>query len=887
TTALASTASGANFVSAAAGGSTLATVSTGANGYYYVALPGGTLGNNQGVVTYTRAGGGPGAIDAVSFTTTAASGTVTTLPNLDLHGGWRIDRAGAGTSALSTLETAFAAAAGSGSPVTGLILPNRQISFASPTFALDQALSVTGTLVLDGSGSLTQTAGLTVGTLVLRQGSFDLGGANQAATIAADAANVSLNDTASLTVGNSGQLPGGSAIVGVTTSAAVTLTTSGDLTIASGASITGASPVLSAAGAFINEQGSGAVTASSGRWLIYSSAPAQDTFGGLNSANDAIFGQTIQSLSPGSVGQSGNRYVFANHPVLTVTSLDFADKTYGDVVTLANPVLGTNYSISGFPAAVAGAFTVDTSAATVTGAPVLTSAGFAATANAASSPYTIQVDVTGMSSAAGYAFTVSNNGTIKVVPRAITVSADAQSRTYGNANPTLTYAVGGGGLVNGDVLTGALATAANATSNVGGYAITQGSLGASSNYAVTYVGANLQVTPRSITVAADPTSRAYGDANPALSYTVGGAGLVNGDTLSGALATAASTASNVGSYAITQGSLAASSNYALTYVGANLQVTPRSITVAADATSRAYGDANPALSYTVGGAGLVNGDTLSGALTAAANTTSNVGSYAITQGSLAASSNYAVSFSGASLQVTPRLLNGTAVISGIDKIYDASTAAGGGSAALTAANNLVNGDSVSFSYTSGSYDSVNAGARSVATLTGMTLSSANYAIGSLSVAVSGTISPRPITVTANDLGKLAGAVDPPLTYTISSGGLLGNDALGGQLARAPGEQPGVYAIGQGTLSASSNYTLTYRGGTFTVVLPRDFPTTFGSYARPMQTRPAWTTAGLTRGSNQGRSGQARSTCISGQGRCLWLPHADNRDLGPYVRFAAP
>jgi hypothetical protein len=33
-----------------------------------------------------------------------------------------------------------------------------------------------------------------------------------------------------------------------------------------------------------------------------------------------------------------------------------------------------------------------------------------------------------------------------------------------------------------------------ATSNVGGYAITQGSLAATANYALTYVGANLAVT---------------------------------------------------------------------------------------------------------------------------------------------------------------------------------------------------------------------------------------------------------------------------------------------------------------------------------------------------------------------------------------------------------
>ena len=90
-----------------------------------------------------------------------------------------------------------------------------------------------------------------------------------------------------------------------------------------------------------------------------------------------------------------------------------------------------------------------------------------------------------------------------------------------------------------------------------------------------------------------PKSRAYGDANPALTYQVGGSGLANGDTLSGALATSATTASNVGIYGITQGTLAASGNYALNYASADLTVGQRAITVTADAKSRAYGDANP------------------------------------------------------------------------------------------------------------------------------------------------------------------------------------------------------------------------------------------------------------------------------------------------------
>ncbi len=48
-------------------------------------------------------------------------------------------------------------------------------------------------------------------------------------------------------------------------------------------------------------------------------------------------------------------------------------------------------------------------------------------------------------------------------------------------------------------------------------------------------GADLSVTPKTITVAANAQSKVYGDVNPSLTYTA--TGLVNNDTLSGELST--------------------------------------------------------------------------------------------------------------------------------------------------------------------------------------------------------------------------------------------------------------------------------------------------------------------------------------------------------------
>ena len=112
--------------------------------------------------------------------------------------------------------------------------------------------------------------------------------------------------------------------------------------------------------------------------------------------------------------------------------------------------------------------------------------------------------------------------------------------------------------------------------------------------------------------------------------------LLAGDSLSGSLTRVAG--ENVGTYAIQQGTLSAGTNYTLTFVSANLTISAKPITVTADAKSKVYGDADPALTSQITAGSLVGGDTLGGSLTRVAG--ENVGSYAIQQGTLAASANY-------------------------------------------------------------------------------------------------------------------------------------------------------------------------------------------------------------------------------------------------------
>ena len=239
-----------------------------------------------------------------------------------------------------------------------------------------------------------------------------------------------------------------------------------------------------------------------------------------------------------------------------------------------------------------------------------------------------------------------------ITQRAVTVTANAsQTKTYGNADP-LSFTYANTSLGTGMALVGALDRAAG--ENVGAYAIGQGTLtnAANANYLLTYAGDNFGITQRAVTVTANASqTKTYGNANPA-SFTYINSSLGTGAALVGALDRAAG--ENVGNYAIGRGALtnATNTNYLLTYVGDNFGITRAVLAVAANAKSKAFGTSDPALTFSV--TGLVNNPALgiadtsatvfSGTLTRAPGETALGGPYAITQGSLAANSNYTLGF---------------------------------------------------------------------------------------------------------------------------------------------------------------------------------------------------------------------------------------------------
>ena len=189
----------------------------------------------------------------------------------------------------------------------------------------------------------------------------------------------------------------------------------------------------------------------------------------------------------------------------------------------------------------------------------------------------------------------------------------------------------------------------------------------------------------------------------------------------------------------------------------------------------------------------------------------NAGSYTVTA-SVAADDNYnAASSAATSFAIQPQTLaeNAITITPPPSLVYDRSPKS------HTASSPGINGFSLSYVGRAGTIYNESATAPTLVgdyTVTA-TDTDPNYT-GSRSGDFS--ITARALTVTADPKSKTANTSDPSLTYQVTSGSLISGDSFSGALTRDSGENAGTYAINQGTLSAGSNYAITYIGANLTI-----------------------------------------------------------------------
>ena len=356
-----------------------------------------------------------------------------------------------------------------------------------------------------------------------------------------------------------------------------------------------------------------------------------------------------------------------------------------------------------------------------------------------------------------------------IAAKPITVSATAgQTKVYGAADPVFAYT--SGALVSGDSFNGSLSRVAG--ENIGTtYAIGQGSLTAGSNYTVSYIGSNFSITPKAIAVTAVAKTKVYGETDPALTYTFAPA-LVAGDSFTGALGRVSGEAVNT--YAINQGTLALSSNYALSYTPAVLTIGKKALVITADNKEKFAGTANPELTATF--AGFVNNETrtiLSAqpVIATTATTVSPVGNYSITAAG-AAAANYSISYVNGTLTVKAAAPT-TITLASVTLFENAAAGAAAGTLSSTAEDAAT---SFSYSLISGSGDTDNNLFRIAGTALQTTAaldyeSKASYSIRVRSTTQYGFSLDRVFTIAVTDVNEvptLAAIANQTICYTTTA-----------------------------------------------------------------------------------------------------------------------
>ena len=681
------------------------------------------------------------------------------------------------------------------------------------------AISGAGVISADAINLVLGTHGTAIGTSIAP---IQIGGGKVSVT--SNGANTYLQAAI-------GGLQLGSASLGV---GSLIATSAGDLTIAAGATIASAASanavVLSTAGNFVNNSGSGAISLSGpGRFLIYSAAPGADTFGSLDSGNTAIWTATFASLPPASVGPSGNRYIFAFQPTISVTTTNVT-KTYG---TDASVSVVAAYLLSGLQPGVASSFVGDT----LTGTPTVTSAGSSSTANVSpGSPYAITATTGSLAVPNGYATAFHNSGTLTVNPATLTITASPQSTTYGMVLNLGTLAFTSSGLQNGESI-GGVTLQSNGLSTVpsnlaagtyssGAYVITPsaatGGTFNASNYTISYTPGTLTVSPATLVITANDDSKTYGTLKSFSGTAFSETGLMtaNGDTITAVSesSTGSPVSASVGNFDIAVSNAVGTglSNYTISYAPGTLTVNPAVLVITANDDGKTYGTLKnfSGTAFTASGLVAANGDTMTSVSESSTGSpvSASVGGYDIVASNAVGTglSNYTISYNTGTLTVNPAALTITA--DNQNKNYGTSLALG--TSGFTTGT-LYNADTVT------GVTLASAGAPASATVGGgpypITPSAAtgsglgNYTISYVAGLL--TVSPAVLSYVADVVGIPFGSVIPTLTGAVT--GFVNGETLATATSGTPAftttatasSAPGTYAVaGSGLTALHGDYT---------------------------------------------------------------------------------
>jgi len=530
-----------------------------------------------------------------------------------------------------------------------------------------------------------------------------------------------------------------------------------------------------------NRFGPNALVASTGgKWAVYLNAPTGNNFNGLDSGQTAIWGNTRVTLP--SANLSGNRYVFALRPVLTVTPGNIT-KVYGQTVNPgAVPV-----TITGIQPGVAGAFLGDSAATAYRGMPVLQSGGFGERATVIPAPapfYPIFVDPQSIIALNGYSLEL-RAGLLQIAPKPLDLTVLARDKTYDGTTAASGSFGLSGVLFNDAVLANGTLTFADR--NAGTKGVTAGGVtlsgAAANNYAVgSITGGTASILRKALTGAALVDTKTYdattdGTGRVNLSGVVAGDSVIVNGTVFRFLDRNAGDAKTV---SVSGAQLAGNDagNYTL---GALADTTGtilrRAVGVTMAADSRTYDGTATATGRITGITNLIAGDAVTAAAQGFQFASRNAGTGVLVtangvqlQG--AGAGNYVLS--GPVTAVADILARSiTAMLRVSDKVYDGTLNASG---SITGLQGVIAGDQVAASGGTFTFASKNVGSSKPVSASGIVLSgtdAGNYIL-TIPTGLLANVTPRALTASVRVDDKTYDGTTVA-RGTVSLGGVVAGD----------------------------------------------------------------------------------------------------------------
>ncbi|WP_411877763.1 YDG domain-containing protein [Polaromonas sp. YR568] len=451
---------------------------------------------------------------------------------------------------------------------------------------------------------------------------------------------------------------------------------------------------------------------------------------------------------------------------------------------------------------------------------------------------------------ANYNITYASNTTSTINQAGLVLSTSNVTKTYdGNTTAAGSATVTGGTLFSGDSLTGGSfvftdKNAGNGNKTVTAAGVTVGDGVNNGNYAVTYAD-NTTSTINPFAVSVSGTRTYDGTANVAAGVLTIGP-LVAGETL-GLAGSATMADKNVGAnkvltvtgLSLTDGSGLAG-NYTFTGGTQQASITQASLTVGTGNVTKTYDSTTTAAgSAVVTGGTLFSGDSLSGGSFAFTDKNAGTGNKTVTTAGVTVgdgvnNGNYAVTYANNTTS-TINKADLTVQASGVDKVYDGTTAA-----TVVLSDNGFVGDVINLAGNAAFADK-NAGAAKAVSVNGISTSGAdagNYNLLNTTATATASITPKALAVTANnDVKNYDGAAYSGGNGVSYNGFVAGDSAadIGGALAYGGSSQgaiaAGSYVITPGGLnSISGNYTLGFASGALSITASNASTAALGSAA---------------------------------------------------------